>query len=204
MALRVRPTKGALLQLKRRLAFIEEGYELLKMKRDELAKEIRVAISQLEEVRRPIEAKAEEAYQALRNAYVFLGGEEVRSQAASIERELEVEILPSSVMGVLVPRLKRVGKPEVRGKVGPIVRVAAQRLHALIDDLVRLAEVEGKIERLADDLEKTNRKVNSLEKVIIPDLKRAVRLIEGWLEEDLLEEFARTKIVRNLLVARRA
>ena len=201
---RVRPTRGFLLEIKRRLSFIREGYELLKMKRDELAEELQMVIPELERRRTSVEKKAKEALNALRNAYVFLGRAEVTSQAASVEKTFKIEILPKSVMGVLIPYIKNVTKPEVKGKFGPIIRTVAMKFYEFMEEFIKVVEMEARIERLADGLKKTNIQVNSLEKVVIPTLEQMIHKIEGYLEEDMLEEFTRTKLIRDLLVAKRA
>jgi len=201
---RVRPTRGFLLEAKKRLSFIREGYELLKMKRDELAKELQMAIPELEKRRATVEKKAKEALDALRNAYVFLGRAEVISQAASVEKTFKIEILPKSVMGVLIPYIKSVTKPEVKGKFGPIMRAVVMKFYEFMEEFIKIVEIEARVERLADGLKKTNIQVNSLEKIVIPTLEQLIHKIEGYLEEDMLEEFTRTKLVRNLLVTRRA
>ena len=201
---RVKPTLGFLLESKRRLSFLKEGYELLKMKMGELAKEIQIAIPELERKRKIVEGEAKEALDAARDAYIFMGRAEMISQAASTEKTFSIEILPRSVMGVVTPYIRSVNKPEIKGKFGPVVRSVAKKFYEFIDEFVRVVELEPRIERLADGLGKTNIQVNSLEKIIIPKLEQINRRIEEYLEENMLEEFTRTKLIRNLLLARRA
>ncbi|MCS7116672.1 MAG: V-type ATP synthase subunit D [Nitrososphaerota archaeon] len=197
---RVRPTKGFLLELKKRIVFIEEGYKLLKLKRDELAKTIRSYLEFLEAKRAEFEAKVEKALSRMRAAYAFLGSGEVESQINPVET-ITIQIYPKSVMGCLIPYVREINKVKVT--LNPVLRSIAKDFEALIEDLVKIAEVESSIERIAEELGATNRKVNALEKYVIPELKRSAKYIEDMLDEEMLEEVIRTKIIRNKLAKRR-
>ncbi|HID17458.1 TPA: V-type ATP synthase subunit D [Candidatus Bathyarchaeota archaeon] len=201
---RVKPTKGFLLQLKKRVGFVEEGYKLLELKRDELANELRASLDVLGAKRRELEERVERSLRNLGRAYASLGSNEMRSQTKAVEKSLEIDVLPRSVMGIVVPYLKVQSEPSVINKFGPIVRSVAREFRELMEGLLRVAELESRIERIADDLEKTNRKVNALEKIVIPEYKRVIKQIEDRLDEDLLEEFIRTKFVRSIISERRA
>ena len=200
---RVKPTKGFLLQLKKRVNFIEEGYKLLELKRDELANELRRSLGELATKKRKFEEKIEEALDKLGKAYASLGSDEMTSQTWTIKEKLEIDILPKSVMGILVPYVKILNKPTVTNKFSFIARSVAEEFYNLVDELIEITELESRIERIADDLEKTNRKVNALEKIVIPEYKRIVKQIEDRLDEDMLEELIRTKFVRTLISERR-
>lgn len=199
----LKPTKGFLLQLKKRVSFIEDGYRLLELKRDELAKELRTSLEELAARRMGFEEKVQGALKRLGRAYATLGTGEMTSQTWVAEKNLQIDVLPKSVMGILVPYVKILNKPSILDKHSPIARSAAQAFYELIDDLVQLAELESRVERIADDLEKTNRKVNALEKIVIPQYRRIIKQIEDRLDEDMLEEFIRTKFVRTIISARR-
>ena len=96
----VRPTKGYLMEMKRRIGFIERGTEFLKLKRDHLAKELTTSIDILKGRRSRLLEELRVAYRAVTAAYISLGPTEVQSQAKSIKSRLELEVLPRSVMGV--------------------------------------------------------------------------------------------------------
>ncbi len=199
---RAKPTRGFLLQVKRRVKFIEEGYKLLEMKRDELAKELRRDLEELSSRRVGFEDEVEKALKTVVKSYVSLGSGEASSWK-NPEEGLELEILPKSVMGIQVPYVKILHRPEVKDRFGPVMRAAAEKLHKVLEDLIGIAELEARIERVAEDLEKTNRKVNALEKIVIPDYNRLIKYIEDRLEESMLEEFTRTKFVKAILTKRR-
>lgn len=200
----VRPTKGYLMDLKRRIGFIERGCEFLKLKRDHLAKELSASLDILKGRRRLLLESLREAYRALTAAYLSLGPTEVKSQASSIRRSLELEVLPRSVMGVRYPYVKILSKPRVEGELDITLSQAAERVLGILERMIQLAEFEARVERIADELGKTNRKVNALENTIIPSYKRVIKFIEDKLDEESLEELVRMKLIGGALARRRA
>ena len=111
----IRPTKGFLMEMKRRMGFIERGTEFLKLKRDHLAKELTASIEVLKGRRSLLLENLRMAYRAVTAAYISLGPTEVRSQASSIKSRLELEVLPRSVMGVRYPFIKVEKEPQIAG-----------------------------------------------------------------------------------------
>ena len=200
----VRPTKGYLMDLKRRLGFIERGCEFLKLKRDHLAKELSASLDILKGRRRLLLESLREAYRALTAAYLSLGPTEVKSQASSVRKSLELEVLPRSVMGVRYPYVKILSKPRVEGELDITLSQAAERVLGILERMIQLAEFEARVERIADELGKTNRKVNALENTIIPSYKRVIKFIEDKLDEESLEELVRMKLIGGALARRRA
>ena len=201
--LAVIPTKGFLLEFKRRVEIIEEGYRLLEMKRDELTRKLKEFLEELRAERRRVVEEAEKVLEKFREVYAELGPDVVRSYAALNRGALEVEVLPLSVMGVHVPVVRMVREPEVKNRINPLLMSVVGGLEELMRDLIRITELETKIEVIARDLERTNRIVNALERIIIPELKETIRHIEDMLEEEALEEFTRIKFVRDLIARRR-
>ena len=191
----IRPTKGYLFELKKRITFVEKGCEFLKMKRDHLARELRASIEVLRGRRKNIETKLEKVYDELATAYLSLGPSEVKSQVDSIKKTLEVDVLPKSVMGVYYPFVKILSKPAIEGKMDITLYKAAQSIFEIFDELVSVAEFEARVEKIAEELGKTSRKVNALENIVIPSYKRIIKYIENKLEEEMLEEFVRIKLI---------
>jgi V/A-type H+-transporting ATPase subunit D len=199
----IRPTKGFLMEMKRRIGFIERGTEFLKLKRDHLAKELTASIEVLKGRRRLLLENLRMAYRAVTAAYISLGPTEVRSQASSIKSRLELEILPRSVMGVRYPFIKVEKEPQIAGELDITLSEAAEKVLAILEEIIQLAEFEARAERIADELGKTNRKVNALENTIIPSYKKVVKFIEDKLDEEGLEELVRMKLIGGALARRR-
>ena len=199
----VRPTKGFLMEMKRRVGFIERGTEFLKLKRDHLAKELTASIDVLKGRRSQLLEKLQVAYRAVTAAYISLGPMEVRSQASSIKSGLELEILPRAVMGVRYPFIKIDKEPQIAGELDITLSEAAEKVVSILDDILQLAEYESRAERIADELGKTNRKVNALENTIIPSYRQVIKFIEDKLDEESLEELVRMKLIGGALAKRR-
>ncbi len=200
----VKPTKGFLMDMKRRIGFIERGTEFLKLKRDQLAKELTTSLDVLKGRRRLLMDNLQEAYAAVTAAYLSLGPQEVQSQAKSIKSVLELEVLPRAVMGVRYPFVKIGEKPQVTAELDITLSVASDKVYEILDNIIRLAEFETRVERIADELGKTNRKVNALENIIIPEYKQIIKFIEDKLDEESLEELVRMKLIGGAKASRRS
>ena len=199
----VRPTKGYLMEMKRRIGFIERGTEFLKLKRDHLAKELTTSIELLKGRRGRLLEELRVAYRAVTAAYISLGPTEVQSQAKSIKSRLELEVLPRSIMGVRYPYIKVEKEPQITGELDITLSEAAEKVMSVLDDILQLAENEARAERIADELGKTNRKVNALENTIIPSYRGIIKFIEDKLDEEALEELVRMKLIGGALAKRR-
>jgi len=199
----VRPTKGYLMEMKRRIGFIERGTEFLKLKRDHLAKELTASIDILKGRRSRLLEELRVAYQSVTAAYISLGPTEVQSQAKSIKTRLELEVLPRSVMGVRYPYIKVEKEPQITGELDITLSEAAEKVLSVLDDILQLAEYESRAERIADELGKTNRKVNALENTIIPSYRGIIKFIQDKLDEESLEELVRMKLIGGALARRR-
>jgi len=177
------------MDLKRRIGFIERGCEFLKLKRDHLAKELSASIDVLRGRRTLLLQSLRDAYRALTAAYLSLGPTEVKSQARSVKRSLDLEVLPRSVMGVRYPYVKILSKPQIAGELDITLSQAAEKILGILEDIIQLAEFEARAERIADELGKTNRKV--------------IKFIEDKLDEESLEELVRVKLIGGALARRR-
>jgi V/A-type H+-transporting ATPase subunit D len=191
------------MEMKRRIGFIERGTEFLKLKRDHLAKELTASIDVLKGRRSLLLEELQVAYRAVTAAYISLGPTEVRSQSNSIKSGLELEILPRAVMGVRYPFIKIVKKPQLAGELDITLSEAAEKVLGILENVLQLAEFEARVERIADELGKTNRKVNALENTIIPSYQRIIKYIEDKLDEESLEELVRMKLIGGALAKRR-
>ncbi len=199
----IRPTKGFLMEMKRRIGFIEKGTEFLKLKRDHLAKELTSSIDVLKGRRSKLLEELQVAYRGVTAAYISLGPTEVRSQASALKSGLEIEVLPRTTMGVQYPFIKVDKDPQIAGELDITLSEAAEKVLGVLKDIIQIAEFEARAERIADELGKTNRKVNALENTIIPSYKAIIKFIEDKLDEEALEELVRMKLIGGALAKRR-
>jgi V/A-type H+-transporting ATPase subunit D len=191
------------MEMKRRIGFIEKGTEFLKLKRDHLAKELTSAIDVLKGRRSRLLDELQVAYRGVTAAYISLGPTEVRSQASALKSGLEIEVLPRSTMGVRYPFIKVDKDPEIAGELDITLSEAAEKVLGVLNDIIQIAEFEARVERIADELGKTNRKVNALENTIIPSYRQIIKFIEDKLDEESLEELVRMKLIGGALARRR-
>jgi V/A-type H+-transporting ATPase subunit D len=193
---RVAATKGTLQKAREQLEFIERGKDVLKMKRDQLAGELNKLLGQLGQ-RRKMEVLFREAYDSVGYAYAVLGYDSFAS-AASAVGTIEVRAFPTSMMGVVMPEVELTKKTAVDQVPSPTMMKAVAKLGGAVEKAIELAVLEAKVERLALELMSTNRKVNALEKVVIPRYKALIRYIEEKLSEQALQEFFVTKRMRDI------
>ena len=196
----LRYTKGFLLDLKRRLEFVKDAHDLLEMKRDQLMIELRKALERFKELRRIVEDEAEEVYRELSLLHSTLGSADLETYSAYLRGRMKVKIIPRSVIGVVTPMLREIDIPDYTNLYPPQIIPLAEKISTLMRDLARLAELEAYIENLAEDLRKTNIRVNALEKVVIPSYEETIRRIQGVLDDEMLEEVIRLKQIKEILM----
>lgn len=201
--LNVPPTKSSLLTLRRQLAFAEEGYDLLEQKRQILVLELMSRVR----LARGIEADANEAmrraYSRLKEALLDSGSAALRRAAVGALRDHHIEVTFQHLPGVQVPHLRI----QISSPTGPITLAettanADLARNAFIDSLAvlgRCAESRTSIERLARELQKTQRRCNALSRIFIPSYREAITYITAALEERELESFVILKMIRDRL-----
>ena len=199
----VRYTKGFLLDLRRRLDFIKDAHELLEMKRDQLIIKLREGLEKLKELRRKVEGEAEEVYRELSLLHSTLGSADLETYSAYLRGGMDVKIVPKGVIGVVTPMVREVNIPDYTNLYPPQIIPLAEKVSALMKDLVKLAELEAYIENLAEDLRRTNIRVNALEKVVIPSYEEMIKRIQDILDDEMLEEIIRLKLIKEILMRRR-
>ena len=199
----VRYTKGFLLDLRRRLEFIKDAHELLEMKRDQLIIKLREGLERLKELRRKVESEAEEVYRELSLLHSTLGSADLETYSAYLRGSMDVKIVPRGVRGVVTPMVREVNIPDYTNLYPPQIIPLAEKTSALMKDLVKLAELEAYIENLAEDLRRTNIRVNALEKVVIPSYEETIKRIQDILDDEMLEEIIRLKLIKEILMRRR-
>jgi H(+)-transporting ATP synthase subunit D len=193
---KITPTRGTLMKLKDTLRFIQEGKDVLEMKRDRLAGELADQIKDLES-RKILEAELMEAYAKLKEVLTNSGYETVASSAWSVSK-IETEVAKVSVMGVSLPRIIVTKRPSADSIQNIGLYQVSVKVQALIVDLLSLAQTEANIERISHELMMINRKVNALEKTVIPEYERKISYIQDLLFDEDLEGFVETKHIKNV------
>ncbi|HDD67393.1 MAG TPA: V-type ATP synthase subunit D [Candidatus Thorarchaeota archaeon] len=193
-------TRMELLRLKTRMKLAERGHDLLKEKRDSLIMEFFNAIAEIKEARATVEKSLREAFSALTQAKMIMGPAHVVEFAYASQVETRLDISTRSMMGVRIPMLNieqhvpalPYSLPDSSVKLDTMSQKFLEALQAI----VRLAEVESTVKRLAHEIERTKRRVSALETVVIPRLEATVRFVKLALEEREREDFYRIKLVK--------
>lgn len=192
MELRVSPTRMQLLQLKRRLAMARRGHRLLKDKRDELMRQFMELVETIRDLRTEVENGLAKGMKDFLMARTTLSSAEIEASVMYPKRTYGFETTQSSVMGVKVPGFRRdASDDEGSGDIYPYglattsaeLDAAIDSLDAVMPGLLNLAEKEKSAELLADEIERTRRRVNALEYVLIPKLEETIRYITMKLDE---------------------
>lgn len=166
------------------------------MKRDQLAGELNKLLGELGK-RRAVEKLFAEAFESARYAYAVLGYDSFASAAGAVDL-MEVRALPTSAVGAIMPEVRVTKKPAPDQVPSPTMLKAAAKMDRAVQEAIELGVLEAKVEQLARELMDTNRKVNALEKVVIPRYKATIRYIEERLSEQALQEFFVTKRMRDI------
>ncbi|MEA2052553.1 MAG: V-type ATP synthase subunit D [Euryarchaeota archaeon] len=203
----VSPTRMELLRLRRREQLAVKGHDLLREKRDALIAEFLDVVGEVRNARMVAEEDLKEAFKYLIIAQAGLGVEEVRQLSLMSAREIPMDFSMRSIMGVNVPiiELPEDLSREVteRGYClmdsSSAVDSCAKRFEEALAKLIKLAELEEAVRNLAGEVEKTKRRVNALEYVMIPRLKTTRKYIQMRLEEMERENFTRLKKIKAIL-----
>ncbi len=210
MAMRVNPTRMELTRLKKRLRTATRGHKLLKDKRDEMVRRFMIYIRRDKELREQVEAKLTAAMGRFGIASARMGAGEVAEALLVPARKAEVETGTKNIMSVNVPTIKYVGEtkdaalPYGFAFTSSELDGAVLDLAAVLPQLIELAEVEKTCNMLADEIEKTRRRVNALEHVMIPEMTENIRFITMKLEENERGNLNRLMKVKEMMTEQEA
>jgi len=199
----VAPTKSSLIKLKDELKFARLGYELLDQKRNILILELLNLVDQAVDYQERVEKALAEAFAALRRASIDMGKLKVVEISRAVNIEASISIKQRRVMGVQLPVVATdfLDHQPYYSTTGTSFWVdgALQEFRKSLEMMGRLAELKVSIMRLAQEVKKTIRKVNALEKIAIPDLTETVAYIRNRLEENERDMFVLMKMVKDRL-----
>ncbi len=197
------PTKTNLLRLKRDLSFAREGYELLEQKRQILVMELMSLMDKTVEAQDKLEKDLTEAYRALQNAVLASGKDGVASVAPAVNITSDIAISSRRVMGVHLPKVNLKIEDHAPyfgpGETSFWVDEAISRFKQVMRDMGVLTEMRISLMRLAQEVKKTMRRVNALEKISIPNYEETIKYIQDTLEEAERGMFATLKLVKMRL-----
>jgi len=201
------PTKTNLLRLRNDLNFARQGYELLDQKRNILIIELLAMVDQTTDYQSRVENALAKAYQALEEAVLDMGKLKVQYLTGAVNISTDIVIRSRRVMGVSLPVVETEFKehPPYYSPMGTSFWIdsSINFFKETLSLLGRLSELKISVLRLANEVKKTIRKVNALEKIAIPDLQETVHFIESRLEENERDMFILMKMVKGNLESKR-
>ena len=207
MAIRVNPTRMELTRLKKRLKTAVKGHKLLKDKRDEMVRQFLLYIRRNRELRAEVEEALGRDMKRVAVASARMGdasiGEALLSEAGG---DVSVTVGERNVMGVTVPTFAPQGGGQIADLPYSFAFTSAELDGAVLDlaslmpKLVELAQVEKTCSMLADEIEKTRRRVNALEHVMIPETQRTIKFITMKLEDNERSNVTRLMKVKDMIL----
>ena len=201
------PTKSSLFSVKEQLTIAQEGYELLEQKREILVMELMRMVEEVKLLERDLDKRLASSYGSLRLMMARMGRHNAAGVSSGIEFEYTVREKFGKLMGIPLPTID-VDMPRVELKYSFMNTDSACdatmiEFLELLKLISRMAEIRTMVWRLAKEVRKTQRRVNALEKIVIPDVKDTRKFIEGVLEEREREVFFVQKILKARLLGDR-
>ncbi|KUK55012.1 MAG: V-type ATP synthase subunit D [Atribacteria bacterium 34_868] len=187
MILSVNPNRMELLRLKRRLELARRGYKLLKDKRDALIQRFISLVYEYKKTREEFEEKLKKCMNDFLIATLSMGDDELNSVFQFPQRETKVKTMYQNVMSVKVPKYEIIeeGNLYTYGMIqtSPEIDNALKKYQEILPLMVKMAQLDKTIVLLTEEIEKTRRRVNALEYVMIPNLEDTIKFITMKLDE---------------------
>jgi V/A-type H+/Na+-transporting ATPase subunit D len=203
MKLNVPPTKSSALRVSRDLQFAQDGMELLDQKRQILVLELMQYVEAAKRQQAEVDRVLAEAHAALREAAMRAGTRRLARDGLAVPISKTIQIRVHRVMGIRVPQVETTsaqtapafGFADGTIKSDDVMRAFSQALPLI----GQLAETQNAVIRLARELRKTQRRVNALNRLFIPDARETLTYIDATLEEREREAFVVKRMIRNRL-----
>ena len=204
----VNPTRMQMTKLKRQLQTAKRGHKMLKDKRDELMRRFIELVQENKKLREKVEAELELCNAHFVNASAVMNKKALDSAMMSSKQQTGLDITTKNIMSVDVPVFSTVtGSPD-KGDIYPYgfaftsfeLDDAVQSLEELLPDMIKLAEMEKSCELMSAEIERTRRRVNSLEHVMIPRYEATIKYIAMKLEENDRSSRTRLMKVKDMLL----
>ena len=199
----VKPTRQEFLRLKKKTKTAQKGHKLLKDKRDGLIREFLVVVKDALRLRKELDQDLIKVMQFFQFAETRTSKKLLEEIAVTSEAKAFVTLARKNIMGVIVSEITAdvKGNPLSYGiiETPKDIDEAIFTLQKIFPDLMKLAELEFTARRLAEEIEKTRRRVNTLEHVIIPEMKDDMKYIKGKLDETTRQEKVTLMKMKELL-----
>lgn len=206
--LNVNPTRMELTRLKTRVRTARRGHKLLKDKRDELMKQFLDIMRQNRVLRERVEASLMRVHSSFTVAAALMSPEMLEQALVYPKQSVSLELGYRNIMSVNVPQYTYKTKNDDKADIYPYgfsqtsgeLDDALTELSDVFNDLLELAQIEKAMQLLAQEIEKTRRRVNALEHVMIPQLEETIRYITMKLDENERGNLTRLMKVKDMMI----
>jgi V/A-type H+-transporting ATPase subunit D len=201
-----------LLERKQQITLAEQGMDLLKQKRDALLIEFMSVMDETLRLSSDLQRTTSEAQYSLAIAKAVDGTVSVRSAAFATRGEVTIDMTGTKIMGIAVPVVTK-GESPLRTSfsrgyaitsVSSRIDETAVKFERILDVIIEYADIETRLKRLGEEIQKTNRRVNALEQITVPSLKEQVAYIRQALDERAREDLFRLKKVKKKIEQKKA
>jgi V/A-type H+-transporting ATPase subunit D len=204
----VNPTRMELSKLKKRITIARRGHKLLKDKLDELMKKFLEMLKENKKLREETEEKLQNLYSKFILAKSVTGEKEILSSLSFATKKLSTKIESQNIMSVEVPVFNLDSNFEGDNVNYPYgfldssgeLDASIEYLKEVLPILLKLAQVEKSVQLMADEIEKTRRRVNALEHVMIPKLAETIKYITMKLDESERGNLTRLMKVKDMML----
>lgn len=204
----INPTRMELSRTKARLSTAVRGHKLLKDKRDELMRQFLENVRRNRELRKKVEERLAAANNALAVASAVMSPEMLEQALLYPKQSVELEMSYKNIMSVDVPVYTFKTKSDDGAEIYPYgfaqtsgeLDDAISELSSVFHDMLELAQVEKTTQLLAEEIEKTRRRVNALEYVMIPEMQSTIKYISMKLEENDRSTKVRLMKVKDMVL----
>ena len=204
----INPTRMELTRLKGRLKTAQRGHKLLKDKRDELMKQFMDVVRENRALRRRVEEGLMRAHGSFTVASALMSGQAMEQALMYPKQSVELDLTFQNIMSVNVPVYHYKTRTDDTGDIFPYgfantsgeLDAAVEALGDVFQSMLKLAEIEKTAQLLAEEIEKTRRRVNALEYVMIPQTQEAIRYISMKLDENDRATTTRLMKVKDMLL----
>lgn len=198
--LNIAPTKSNLLDLRSRVKFLDQGYQLLERKREMLTRLVYGQLKEYRNLRSKAQVSLAKAYRSLSITQMRMGTHRIRQLALGMPEALKVKVLPRRNMGVQYPSVEITPQPlQPVGILGTDVMLDETRkdFSDMAMQMAKLAEVESALWRLLEEQRKTQKRVNALKYNVIPLYWRTIKYVQTTLEEEERNALFQLKLLQE-------
>ena len=206
--LNVNPTRMELTRLKGKLRTAQRGHKLLKAKRDELMKQFLETVQEVRGLRAEVEEELMTVHGAFTVASALMSSEAMEQALIYPKQSVELTMGFQNIMSVNVPVYDFKTKTQSDSDIYPYgfaatsgeLDTAVDALGKVFRKMLKLAQVEKSAQLMAEEIEKTRRRVNALEYVVIPNTQETIRYINMKLDENDRSTTIRLMKVKDMLL----